>query len=208
MIGYGVCVGSWEKFERNIVPRTGLSPLIGVANASSIAEAYNAILDAYRGQNMGLAALVLLHDDLEIIDPDFEAKVVAALAEPDVAIVGVVGAGTPRTLAWWNYGLIGHQLTDTHPVAGSVLTGDVACTDGSIMALSPWAMQNLRFDTRYTGFHGYDSDIGMQAHGLGKRVVVADIQTHHHTTLGFKSPEIQQAWDCADAQFQAKWWMT
>lgn len=206
MIAYGSCVSSWEKFGRNIVPRAENRPLLGLAGQSSIAQGYNAILEAFMN-NIEIDALVLLHDDLEITDTAAEEKILAALAEPDVAIMGVIGAGTPQTLAWWNGGIIGHQRTDSMAIIGPVLAGDVACTDGSLMAFSPWAIQNLRFDMAYQNFHGYDVDVGMAAHQMGKRVVVADIDTHHHTTVGFKSSEIEQHWLAADEVFRLKWWM-
>jgi hypothetical protein len=36
--------------------------------------------------------------------------------------------------------------------------------------------------------------------------VVADVDTHHHSTVGFKSAQIAKAWDVAERIFQAKWW--
>ena len=48
-----------------------------------------------------LEALVLLHQDAEIVDPDFCAKVRQALADPEVAIVGCAGAIGVRSIAWW-----------------------------------------------------------------------------------------------------------
>jgi len=35
---------------------------------------------------------------------------------------------------------------------------------------------------------------------------VADVDTHHHTTIGFKSDAIAKAWDVAEEIFQEKWW--
>ncbi len=44
---------------------------------------------------------MLVHQDAEIVDPDFCAKVRAALADPDVGLVGCVGALGVRSIAWW-----------------------------------------------------------------------------------------------------------
>jgi hypothetical protein len=86
----------------------------------------------------------------------------------------------------------------------SELAGDVEVLEGSIMVLSRWAIDNLAFDERYGGFHGYD-DIGYEAIARGKRVVVADIDTYHHTVLGWKTGERFTAWVAADQKFKEKW---
>src|SRR5688572_20200242 len=111
MIAYGTCVGSWEKLRRNVIPRVGGSPLMALSGQTQLTTAYNAILDAYRGR--GFDAVVLLHDDLEIVDPDAEAKFLKALADPEVAIVGVCGGKGDQSLAWWNSPTVGHQMTDS-----------------------------------------------------------------------------------------------
>jgi hypothetical protein len=202
-IGYGVCVGSWDKLRRNVIPRIGDSALFALSGQTSLCQAYNTILEAYRGR--GLDAVVLLHDDLEIVDPDAEAKFLKALADPDVAIVGVCGGRGDQSLAWWESETVGHQMTDSGMLDFGDRTGDVAFVEGSVMVFSPWAVEHLRFDERYPGFLGYD-DVCLTARAAGKAVVVADVDTHHHTTVGFKSPTIKEAWDVAEAIFQNKWW--
>lgn len=203
MIGYGTCVGSWDKLQANVIPHTGGQPLLALSGQTSLTAAYNSILDAYRGR--GLDALILQHDDLEIVDPDAETKFLDALADPDVAMVGVCGGKGDRELSWWNSETVGHQMTDSGIVDFGPRTGDVAFIEGSIMVLSAWAVENLRFDRRYPAFLGYD-DICLTARAAGKRVIVADVDTHHHSTLGFKSAQIAASWDEADRIFQEKWW--
>lgn len=203
MIGYGCCVGSWEKLRRNVIPRTGGRPLLALSGQTQLTVAYNTILDAHRGR--GLDAVILLHDDLEIVDPDAEAVFLAALADPDVAMVGVCGGKGDASLAWWTSETVGHQRTDSGLLDFGQRAGDVAFIEGSIMVFSPWAVDNLRFDTRYPGFLGYD-DICLTARAAGKRVSVVDVDTHHHSTVGFKSPQVREAWDVAESIFQAKWW--
>jgi hypothetical protein len=201
-VGYGVCVGSWDKFTRNVAPRTEGRPLVALYGQTQLTTAYNTILDAYRGRD--LDAVILLHDDLEITDPRAERKFLEAMAA-DVALVGVCGGKGDKTLAWWTSETVGHQMTDSGMLDFGPRTGDVAFIEGSIMVFGPWAVENLRFDERYPGFLGYD-DVCLTARAAGKRVVVADVDTHHHSTVGFKSPEIARAWDVAEEIFQEKWW--
>lgn len=200
-VGYGVCVGSWDKLTRNVAPRTEGRPLVALYGQTQLTVAYNTILDAYRGR--GMDAVVLLHDDLEITDPDAEEKFLEALVD-DVALVGVCGGVGDKTLAWWTSETIGHQMTDSGMLDFGARTGDVAFIEGSIMVFSPWAVEHLRFDPRYPGFLGYD-DVCLAARELGKRVTVVDVDTHHHSTVGFKSSAIKVAWDVAEEIFQEKW---
>src|ERR1700704_2092369 len=60
-------------------------------SAGTIFQSYNALLDRAAGLD-DLEALVLVHQDAEIVDADFCAKLRAALSSPDVGVVGCVGA--------------------------------------------------------------------------------------------------------------------
>ena len=204
---YGACVGSWDRLARWVLPRVGdhEREFLGLSGQTSIAVAYNTILDAYAARHDG--PVVLLHDDLEIIDPDFEEKVAAVLANPDtdrIGLVGVCGGTRDTTLAWWNGPTVGHQRIDGRVLDFGPQAGDVAIIEGSIMIFPSWAVRNLRFDTRYPGFHSYD-EICLSALAAGRRVVVADIDTYHHVSLGFKSEASAQAWAHGEALFQQKW---
>lgn len=202
VVEYGCVVGSWDKFHTYVAPRTAGRRVHTRFGATSICAAYNSILDSCGDVD----ALILLHDDLELTDPDAEQKLLAAFTD-DVALVGVCGGKGDRTLAWWESDRVGHQLTDSGLLDFGPRSGDVAFIEGSIMAFTPWAVENLRFDTRYPGFLGYD-DICLTAREMGKRVVVVDVDTHHHSTVGLKSPEVAAAWTVAETIFQEKWWGT
>lgn len=202
-VAYGCCVGSWERFGRYVVPSAGNSPLIGIANQTSISAAYNQILDAYRHGN-DIEAIVLLHDDLQVTDPDAEAKLLEAFADPHVAIVGVAGGQRVRSIDWWNYDPVGHQMTDSGPVDFGVREGEVDYVEGSFIAIAHWFLKRHIFFDERCGFHGYE-DICFKAKRAGKKVVVIDLDTHHHTKLGFKSPEVEQDWLKANERFKEKW---
>lgn len=199
-VAYGCCVGSWDKLQAYVVPKVEGRELHCVWGTTSISVAYNQILDACSGRE--LDALILLHDDLEITDPDAESKFLEVLAYDQVAVAGVCGGSARNGLAWWSADPIGHQLTDTGMIDFGARRGEVESLEGSIMAFSPWALRRLRFDERFGGFHGYDH-IGVRARRQGGRVVVVDVDTHHHTVTGFKSPESEAAWHEADRMFRA-----
>lgn len=201
-VAYGVCVGSWDKYRRYVEPRIDAGRVVLMVDQTSIGEAYNTVLDSYAAYPPD--AVILLHDDLEIVDPRAEEKFLAALAQPEVVLAGIAGGSGVTSLAWWEANTVGHQQTDAMMIDFGGREGDVDLLEGSILVFSPWAVKNLRFDLRFTGFHGYD-DIAMIAKAAGKRVYVADVDTHHHTSMGFKTPESAAAWQNADRMFREKW---
>src|SRR6188472_486604 len=76
------------------------SLVLANAAAGSIFRSYNLILDTIAERD-DVEALVLLHQDAEIADAGFCAELRRALADPDVGVVGCVGAIGVRSIAWW-----------------------------------------------------------------------------------------------------------
>ena len=153
----------------------------------------------------GVDTLILQHDDLEITDPNGEGKLVEAVCDSTVALAGVAGGRSHRAgLAWWNADPIGHVRWDAGMIDFGPHLGEVELLDGCILAFSRWAIENLRFSPR-EGFHGYDCDISSKARAAGKRVVVVDMDVHHHTTLGFKRQSSYLDWVDADREFRERW---
>lgn len=207
MLCFASCVGSREKFQRYAAAGVrriaeGDTELIECESATSIFAAYNEVLD-YARAKPDLEALVLLHDDTEILDSRFLEKVRARLREADIGVLGVVGGRDVRTLAWWDHQPAG-RVGETR---GVVDFGDRRCevdvVDGLLMVFSPQAVRDLRFDEEnYSGFHGYDADICFAARQAGLRVLVDDLEVFHHTKGGFGD---RAAYEEADRRFRAKW---
>lgn len=202
MIVYGCVVGSWEKFTRYVAPRTEGRQVFATSGHRGIVAPYNAILDVAARMD-DLEALILLHDDLELTDRHAEQKFLAALAQPDVYLAGVAGGGG-ASLYWWGHSPVGHQQTDVRLIDFGQRAGDVTLVEGSCLVLAPEMVQHLRFDYRFHGFHGYD-EIGQQVRAVGKRVVVVDVDTHHHNPEGYASPESAVTCQLADRLYREKW---
>jgi hypothetical protein len=206
MIAAAVCIGSREKYE--CFARPGLarylepdSPL-GEIETDSIFSGYNEALDAF-AELPELEALVLLHEDVMIHDPEFCAKIRARLADPDVAIVGAIGARGITSLCWWEGEMHGRAQETRGMVDHWDGPVDVDAVDGLLLVLSPWAVRTLRFDTdAFHGFHGYDIDICFQARAAGRRVVVEDFSLFHHTKGGFGD---MASFALTNATFRRKW---
>ena len=207
MFAFASVIGNEEKFRRYAAPGIGRvsEPDAVVAeytDAASMCAAYNEVLDAFAGRD-DLEAMVLLHEDTEILDPEFCAKVRRRLADGDVAVVGVVGARDVRSLEWWNGTGRGRVMETRGRIDFGGHAEEVDAVDGLLLVLSPWAVRNLRFDGEaFDAFHGYDVDFCFQARAAGRRVVVDDIGIFHHTKGGYGD---EAAFRRADAAFRAKW---
>lgn len=206
---YGSCVGSWDRVSRYIEPQLAAMTVrdgvrrefVGLSGQPSLAVAHNRILDHYAADHDG--PVVLLHDDLEITDPDMEAKILVALEEPDVALVGVCGGASDASLAWWNGPTLGHQRTDSMTLDFGQRTGEAGVLEGSFLAFSPWAVRHLRYDTQYPGFHNAD-EVCQAARWAGRRLIVADVDTWHHTPMGFRTAGGAEAWARGEEIYQRK----
>lgn len=225
MIVFGVAVTRSEDYERWAGPgidrsREPDSAVYANSSPGSIFRAYNLLLDQ-AAEHAGLEALVLLHQDVEIVDDDFCGKVRAVFSDPDVAIAGCVGARDARTMAWWEGAVTWASFThryyehgggilpafsmspETEKLPAYAQLGEVDTIDGFIMVLSPWAVRNLRFDETLGQFHGYDFDLCMQARAAGRKVVTADLKVwHHHSLELMPDPE---TWIEANIRLIEKW---
>ena len=206
MIGFGICVGSAERFERLCLP--GIlqcgdagSPVFKRFSQPSIAVAYNSILVEARQES--LDALVLLHDDVRLSDNLLAETLGRLLRNPTVGVVGAVGASNVSSLAWWKGKCEGH-VQDTFRT-NTFSTGDheVDTVDGLFMALSPWCVQSISFDESFPGFHGYDGDYCRQVREHGKTVCVTDVGLFHHTRAAYAS--FDASWYRANLLWQRKW---
>jgi hypothetical protein len=223
MIAFGTAITRPEVFRRCAEPgiRRVAEPdseVYALDSVGSIFASYNALLEraAARGD---LEALVLVHQDAEILGDSFCATVRATLSDPEVGVVGCVGAIGVRSIAWWEgspslasfnqryeeHG--GGELPafswawdDAPPYAR---TGEVETLDGFLLVLSPWAARNLRFDESLGQLHGYDFDFCLQVRAAGRKVVTADFRAiHNHALEPFSDPE---PWIQAHIRVAEKW---
>src|SRR5215217_6673715 len=105
MIAFGCSVTDPEVYEHCAEPGLRLaaepdSEILAHGSTGSVYRSYNMLMDRARKLD-GLEAMVLIHQDAEIIDPDFVKKIREAISDPDVAIVGCAGAIGVRNIAWW-----------------------------------------------------------------------------------------------------------
>ena len=203
MIIFASSITDAEVYERAAAPGIRLaaepdSEVLANAAAGSIFRSYNLIMETVADRE-DLEALVLIHQDAEIADPGFCAELRRRLADPDVGVVGCVGAIGVRSIAWWEgsvtwasfvhrYGELGGGDLPAFAWNGSkapayARLGEVESVDGFVMVLSPWVVRNVRFDESLGQLHGYDFDFCLQVRAAGRKAVTADFKVIHHHSL-------------------------
>jgi hypothetical protein len=224
MIAFGCAITDLGTYRRCAEPGITLSSapdtqVIAHPADGSIFRNYNAIMDRARSFE-NLEALVLLHQDAEIVDPQFCAKLRSALTDPQVGVVGCVGSIGVRTIAWWEgsvtWASFIHRYTELGGGDFPSLTwneavrppyarlGEVDTVDGFVMGLSPWIVRNVRFDeTLGQLLHGYDFDFCLQVRAAGRTVVTADFKVIHNHSLELASD--LEHWSAAHMAVAEKW---
>src|SRR6185437_13062414 len=105
------------------------SPVAESTDNTSIFTAYNEMLDAF-AELPDLEAVVLLHDDVELRDEAFTRTVREALTDPDVAVLGVIGARGVTGLEWWEGEGVGRCSETRGVIDFGSRTGDTDAVDG------------------------------------------------------------------------------
>ncbi len=199
MIAFGASISGDAPYRRYAEPGIRLaaepdSETFPFRSVQPIGRTYNLILDA-AGRRDDLEALVLVNPQTQITDPQLCAKVREAFADPAVGVVGAAGATGVRNIAWWDGEVFSaplvHRYTEfgggdlpafgwaeRHPPPAEVET-----VDGQLMALSPWAVRNIRFDEGLLLGYGFDLDYCLQVRATGRKVMTADLRGVHHGSV-------------------------
>jgi glycosyl transferase family 2 len=203
MIAFGSAITRPDVYRRCAEPgiRRAAEPdsvVFDAPAAGTIARSYNALLDRAAALD-GLEALVLVHQDAELMSPELCSTIRATLADPEVGLIGCVGAVGVRSIAWWEGSVTlasfinrydDHGGGDLHSFSWNwgdappyAQTGEVETLDGFVLVFAPWAVRGIRFDEQLGTFHGYDLDYCLRVREAGRKVVTADFRAIHHRPL-------------------------
>ncbi len=219
MIAFGVIVGEPDAYRRYAEPGIRRaaepdSPVFAFAAAGTIGRGCNLLLDA-AAAHADLEALVILHPHAEIADPGLCGKLRAVFAQPDVAVAGCAGATGVRSIAWWEGKVNAGQIVQRYPESGggevpayawthpSPPPATVQAVDGFLLALSPWAVVNLRFDEGLELGYGFDLDYCLRARAAGRQVVTFDARVIQHRPLELVKE--MELWVEAHIAFARRW---
>ena len=163
--------------------------IVSIRNARSLAEAYNWAL-----RHSVADVVILSHDDVDILAPDFAARLFERLQRFDV--VGVAGStridgpaigwsGHPHLRGW-----ITHRAPDSADWQADVLdprpvAGDIVLLDGVLLAGKREAFRAVPFDdVSFDGFHLADLDWSYRAAQAGFKLGVAGDLLLVHASRG------------------------
>lgn len=185
-------------------------------NKYNIFEAYNIGI-----RKAGGDILCFMHEDIVFHSEEWGCKVADWLAYDDYGIIGVAGgyAVLPQS-DWRLYGkcvvnLIQGYTTieeyskyyvpyDSNGKSRQNIKApvEVAALDGVWFCIRKELFDRISFDeVTYKGFHMYDTDICMQVHSLGKKVMVCPDILLEHLSVGSYNP----AFGKGLAAFHEKW---
>jgi hypothetical protein len=166
----------------------------------SLGRSANLLLDAAARLD-DLEALVIVDQTVEITDGALCTKVRHALADPAVAVAGCAGATAVSGIAWWDGVASSGPVTLRYPEHGggeleafafarpAPAPREVDAVGGFLLALSPWAVRNVRFDERLHLGLGYDVDYCRQVREAGRKVVTAPLEVTWHRSLDLVSEQ-------------------
>lgn len=164
--------------------------IVGIHDARSLAEGYNRGVRKARGE-----ILVFSHDDIEIVSPDFAAKLVNRLS--DFALIGVAGTdrvcgGSWIDAGWPNvYGQIGVPerggsgiVVTAYHLSGSCAS-PMQALDGVFFACRRPLAEKTPFDERtFDDWHLYDLDFTYTAASAGFALAVVNEILIVHQSVG------------------------
>lgn len=200
MIVFGTAIDDPDDYNRYAGPgiARAVEPgaeVLAFQRVEAIGRSYNLLLDQ-AAERDNLTALVLVDEALEITDPGFADKVRRALAPGEVGIVGCAGATGSRGLAWWEGSVSSGQGVHRYRDFGGgdfpafswterrPAPDEVEVLDGSLLVLSPWAVQNVRFDEALSLDFGHNVDYCLQVLAAGRRAMTADFEVVYHRSIG------------------------
>ena len=211
MFVFGVVKSESQTYDLIAKPALDLvlepdSEILIRERATSLAAAYNSILDECRDSFADAEAVVLMHQDVEITGGDFFPLIRSHLSDPFIGLIGVLGAQKVRSLVYWRAEVQGY-VEEAERTYGALDRRrgpiDVDAVDGMLLVLTPPAFTTLRFDEAVCpGFHGYDIDFSFAVRAAGLRVIVDSLPIVHHTKGGYGD---RRAYIKASRSWRRKW---
>ena len=189
-----------KEFKENIDLTIGCDYELFVIDNSnnqySIFEAYNYGIEMSKSE-----ILCFIHDDIRFHTKNWGGILKKLFKDnSEFGLIGIAGSQTKSKTpsGWWNCkskDMVIHIIQDfpngTSKVQNSGFDDqkfrEAAVIDGVFMGLRK--STNVRFDSRFSGFHGYDLNIGFEVIEKGYKIGVTDQILLQHFSLGSLNTE-------------------
>jgi tetratricopeptide (TPR) repeat protein len=180
--------------------------IASVRDARSLADAYNAVVSQSSAE-----IVVLSHDDIDVLAPDFALRLIGALTEFDA--VGVIGStrmdgptvgwsGHPHLRGWITHRMPGDSMYQVDLLDLRASAAGAVVLDGVLLAARRGVLSAVPFDAvTFDGFHLYDIDWSFRASRAGFRVGVRGDLLVVHASRG----RYDDAWERYASRFCEKY---
>jgi Glycosyltransferase like family len=203
MIAFATAVTDLATYEEVALPSIRRiaepdSAILSRIGCDSIQRPYNEMMDEAAAMP-GLEALVLLHQDLQLLDEDLLVRVRRVFRDPLVGLFGPLGGRASKLHRWLApdevFGFaIGPDQADLEEPRISVGPHEVDGLDGALLIAAPWVVRGVRFSEALAEhFHGYDVDISVRVRARGGKIVCEDFPCRHHMLFKHDYAEQQAA---------------
>jgi GT2 family glycosyltransferase len=120
----------------------------------------------------------LLHNDTEMLMPDWLERLLAPHAQPTTGLTGLYGAQRVRRDGRYAGRTLVHSLAEAPTVRAPY--EEVAVVDGVCLCLRRAVLEEIGgIDEGYGFFHGYDRDLSFAVREAGRRCFVVDARFRH-----------------------------
>jgi hypothetical protein len=189
----------FSALTKNIAETCGIQyEIIKIDNPGkmSICEAYNKGAQISKFEN-----LLFIHEDILFVTTDWGKLLIETLNLPNCGVVGVAGGNYYSYIpaGWWNKGhdyLHIIQCDESKQTFQNksgfpdyLIDVETKTLDGVFLASKKKVYQDIRFDERLGGFHGYDLLFSLQAQKKYKNYVTSKILIKH-----FSKGNISKEW--------------
>lgn len=192
------CYHDPKKYERlcqSLEQTTENYQLIGIDNTRndySLTAAYN------KGASLATGnILCFIHEDVTILTPQWNIAIAEFLdMHPEAGFIGVAGGrmASDTPCNWTSYQPQTH-LIHCGKMHGSLKgkESEVVLLDGVFLCCKASLLQEISFDEKLKGFHGYDYDICLQAVQTGFKNYVTDRVLLTHNSRGNRNRPYAEA---------------
>ena len=218
MIYYVISCIDKTKYEKYLKP--SIESFVNIENRlilmegkGNIFQKYNHAIDPLKKNLTKDDVVIFLHDDVTILDKNFEEKIKLFFKyKSNIGVAGVIGTTQfPEEGGWWHsdrrvYGR--GKILQSHPkkenywmIDREGMFDNLVAVDGCMLCFSYNFLKDYSFDEKtFKNFNFYDVDSCFECLKSGFDVGIIDVSIQHESEGG-----LSPSWNLERKLFLAKW---